>query len=330
MKNQNLVELAEQMVAGGDLDTATEHLVAAIKGMPAGWSPVNENAKSVSIHFWDREEFFAYVNFHPNPSKPLAWVTGSYSKAFYMLGAIASKRNRLAQALEYIEQGLKLEGDHPELWCQRGVVLAKLKRHSEAVDAYTRATRVREWAPSDQIARALRGLGVQLIDLGRLDEAEQALDQSLELEPDSEVAKNELEYIAQQRSKHEAQPPVPWFVHAILHPPQDSVTLELMNEVRGLPSIPGPKTVGSESYGRISRAFQERGWVGFEGAFDEIVPRTRPDYRDVKRQLLCEPLFNPEAHRNMTRLLAAEAGVSGESTEVVLDEILGRDKEGES
>ncbi len=154
----------------------------------------------------------------------------------------------------------KLEGDHPELWSQKGVVLAKLKRHSEALDAYTRATTIRDWAPSDQIARGLRGRGVQLVDLGRLDAAEQVLQKSLKLEPDSEVAKNELEYVAQQRSKEAAKPPVPWFVHAILHPPQDSLTFELLNEVRGFPSIPGPQTIGTENYNRILRAFQMRGY----------------------------------------------------------------------
>ena len=40
---------------------------------------------------------------------------------------------------------------------------------------------------------------MQMIDLGRLDEAERILRQSLELEPNSEVAQNELLYIAALR-----------------------------------------------------------------------------------------------------------------------------------
>jgi hypothetical protein len=35
----------------------------------------------------------------------------------------------------------------------------------------------------------------------------------------------------------------------------------------------------------------ERGWEGFEQEFERIVPRSRADYEDVKRELLCEPIF---------------------------------------
>jgi hypothetical protein len=43
----------------------------------------------------------------------------------------------------------------------------------------------------------------------------------------------------------------------------------------------------------------KRGWVGFEEEFDRVVPRNRPDYADVKRDVLCEPMFNMKAHRNL-------------------------------
>ena len=45
------------------------------------------------------------------------------------------------------------------------------------------------------------------------------------------------------------------------------------------------------------------GWPGFEAEFDRIVPRDRPDYADVKRDLLCEPIFSIKAHRNMADMV---------------------------
>jgi hypothetical protein len=42
------------------------------------------------------------------------------------------------------------------------------------------------------------------------------------------------------------------------------------------------------------------GWAGFEDEFDRIVPRERADYTDVKRDLLREPIFSINAHRNIT------------------------------
>jgi hypothetical protein len=47
--------------------------------------------------------------------------------------------------------------------------------------------RRREWAPTSYVARALRGQGIQLIDLRRLDEAEAVLKQSLEFEPETKA-----------------------------------------------------------------------------------------------------------------------------------------------
>jgi hypothetical protein len=62
--------------------------------------------------------------------------------------------------------------------------------------------------------------------------------------------------------------------------------------VEDLPSIPGPQTVGAENYSRIVDAFEERGWSGFEEEFDNIVPRERPNYEEVKRRFAAGPMFN--------------------------------------
>lgn len=60
------------------------------------------------------------------------------------------------------------------------------------------------------------------MDLGRLDEAEAAAKRSLELEPDSEVARNELEYIADlRRQREEKKKEIPWFMHSLVKPPTD-------------------------------------------------------------------------------------------------------------
>jgi tetratricopeptide (TPR) repeat protein len=51
-------------------------------------------------------------------------------------------------------------------------------------------------------ARSLRGMGFTLIELGKLDEAEKMLKLSLKLQPNNAGAKNELDYIKEQRAKH--------------------------------------------------------------------------------------------------------------------------------
>jgi len=82
------------------------------------------------------------------------------------------------------------------------------------------------------------------------------------LEPDSETAHNELGYIEDLRRKREAEKEeIPWFLHSFVNPPTDPLTIRLLALVEDLPSIPGPKTVGSENYSRIFDAFMKRGYT---------------------------------------------------------------------
>jgi hypothetical protein len=55
---------------------------------------------------------------------------------------------------------------------------------------------------------------------------------------------------------------------------------------------------------------------GFEEEFDRIVPRSSPDYEDVKRDLLREPMSKMKAHRNL-----ADAVLGRKTAEEVLDEV---------
>jgi hypothetical protein len=52
-----------------------------------------------------------------------------------------------------------------------------------------------------------------------------------------------------------------------------------------------------------------QGWAGFEEAFDRVIPRSRADYADVKRDLLREPVFSIEAHRNMAEMVLGKKTV---------------------
>jgi tetratricopeptide (TPR) repeat protein len=321
-------ERALELLHEGRLDEARAILEEALQAMHAGWTPIKETSSFVQIAFWDRDEFFAHSR-HVTSLGPLEksilWVPGSYSQAWHILAVIASKQGQLERALFCLDCGLQLEADHPEHWNEKGFVLGKLKRHEEALQCYVRAATVREWAPSTQVARALRGQGVQLVDLQRLDEAEAALKRSLELEPRSQVALEELKYIEQLRTDEaKRKEQLPWFMRALAERPSDPLTVQLMALVEGLPDIPGPKTVGPDNYSKIFDAFMQRGWPGFEEEFDQIVSRDRPDYEHVKRDLLREPIFSAKVHRNMTRAFMASAGLSEETFEDVMNDIFKR------
>jgi tetratricopeptide (TPR) repeat protein len=318
---------ASKLIARGRLSEARALLEAAIQKMPNGWTPTQEDDLFLKIAFWDEEEFLAHSDREVamnRLTKSIAWVDGSYSQAWNQLAVVASKEGRYVDALFCVDRGIELEPDHPELWCEKGYILGWLKRYQEAFDCYVHAASVRDWAPPSHVARALRGQGVTLIDLGRLDEAEQVLRKSLAIEPHSEVAHNELNYIQDLRQTRKAEEiEIPWFfLHSLAHPPADPLTLRLLALVEDLPPIPGPQTVGSEEYSRVADAFLTRGWAGFEEEFDRIVPRARADYAEVKRDLLREPIFNRKTHQNM-----ADALLGTKTFEEIWDEIARKSKQ---
>ncbi len=84
-----------------------------------------------------------------------------------------------------------------------GFVLSALGRYEESVLAYERAQSIAVAYPpqSNALAKALRGIGANRIDQGRLDDAELYYRKSLELEPHSQLAQHQLEYIKARRQR---------------------------------------------------------------------------------------------------------------------------------
>jgi tetratricopeptide (TPR) repeat protein len=318
MSGDDFNEMAAQAIAGRRWSEAREVLDTGLAGMPVGWKVSKESDTALQFAFWDQEEFLEFSRRRTSEDRrSVFWVTPSYSKAWWHLAVVCAEEQRLDNALVCVERGIEIEPDHPRLWIEKGFILNRLKRHAEAVSCYEQATLVRAWAPASQIARAFRGQGSALIDLGRLDDAETAYRRSLDLEPANETALQELEYIQDIRQERaERKNKLPWFLESLAHPPADPLTIQLLALVEDLESIPGPKTLGPENYSKVADAFIDRGWTGFEEAFDAIVPRSRSDYADVKRDLLRESIFNRRTHSNMARIMLGKA-----TLEEVLDEV---------
>lgn len=197
---------AEALMRQRNYDAAETLLRDLTADMPEGWTPVRRSEFGQGAAFWDIVSFLSYLSFrHPEPEdKNVIWSPLSYSKALYYLAFIALERDELDTALEDIGKALDLEPDHPLLLSERGAILSRLGRHEEALAMQMRALEVRPWAPWRERAKAMRGATVALIDLHRLDEAEEMLGRALDLEPDSEAAKQEMAYI--QHLRHGGPP----------------------------------------------------------------------------------------------------------------------------
>ena len=199
---QDITTIAESMIQQGQYYEAKELLEELVLDIPPNWKSITKLPDSIEIAYWDMTEFIQHVRHYQSTNeieKRLVWVTPSYSKMYYLLAFIAVERKDWTNAMNYVDKGLTLEPDHPLLLCEKAMIFLHMNRQTEAYNLFMKAIDIRTWAPPEQSARAMRGAAVALIDLKRLDEAEEMLKKSLELEPDNEVAKNELGYIENLR-----------------------------------------------------------------------------------------------------------------------------------
>jgi tetratricopeptide (TPR) repeat protein len=123
-----------------------------------------------------------------------------YIRASLILGAYANEMRQFEEALSYLDRGLALQPRAFFLVNEKSMALSQLGRREEA-HALLRGELDSSIVNLElDRARFERMDGVTLIDLGRLDEAEAALNESIRLQPNNPTARSELRYIAQLRA----------------------------------------------------------------------------------------------------------------------------------
>ena len=197
---ENFIATFQSLMKNGDKQQAESLLKKSVAEMPHNWKPIGESPDVLSMAFWNQEEFLMFIAHHEksNRYKKLLWIAPSYSRAFYYLSFIAVGRQDWSQALKYINEALTLEPDHPLSLCEKATILSNgMNDKEEALKLFMKAIIVRPWSPNTYIAKAMRGAAIILIDLKKFEEAKKLLEESLNIEPESKVAKHELNYIKQ-------------------------------------------------------------------------------------------------------------------------------------
>jgi tetratricopeptide (TPR) repeat protein len=140
-------------------------------------------------------------------------IVNPYPAISYYLGYYYNEIGNFDAALHALDAGLKLPtvenmavGEHtPLLISERGAALDGLKRWPEALENFKKGASI-SGLESGQHAVMLRGEGLSLTELGRLDEAEKMYRDSLVSAPSNPNALRELAYIARLRSGGAAVP----------------------------------------------------------------------------------------------------------------------------
>jgi tetratricopeptide (TPR) repeat protein len=136
-------------------------------------------------------------------AKSFATLENPYPEIGFYLASYYDETGKPAEALRVVALGLAasvvpdldLGSDRRMLLVERGAALMALRRWQDVLDNEDRALKIDD-LDNPVKARLYRGRGYALTEQGKLDDAEDAYRESLNLDPGSELAKNELRYIA--------------------------------------------------------------------------------------------------------------------------------------
>jgi tetratricopeptide (TPR) repeat protein len=129
----------------------------------------------------------------------VTWLPNAYPRAHYYLGYLAVKRGRNLDAVRWLDAGQALEPRSAHFRLEKAQALGGLQRRKEALALFDEVLAMGDEVPAPLRAVAMRGRGFQLIEFGRLEEAESIFKESLRLDPENRVALNELKYIREVR-----------------------------------------------------------------------------------------------------------------------------------
>jgi tetratricopeptide (TPR) repeat protein len=196
------VEEALKALVAGDVKSAEPLLLAVIANTPADYSHISEDDNGwLVIRFWDEHEFIHYVTWQRQEGieRGVRWIWNAYPRAHFYMGFLCVKTRQFERALEYLSRGQQLEPTNPKFNFEMAQALVHSGQREKALALYEAVKELGPHVSARDLAIAHRGRGFVLIEMKRLDEAEEALKSSLEFEPGNEIAMNELRYIEHLR-----------------------------------------------------------------------------------------------------------------------------------
>lgn len=137
------------------------------------------------------------------PDITVTFVDFACPAAYKIAAFLAVRGDHAAAAFAYLDRAEAIAPHWAEPVAERAYLVGKLGDRERSLSLYEDAlAKARTYARSSYLQPLiLRGKGFALTELGRLDEARAAYEASLALDPDNELAKHELRYIAELAAK---------------------------------------------------------------------------------------------------------------------------------
>lgn len=120
--------------------------------------------------------------------------------AYYQKGFALTEAGKVAEARAVFLKGLEVAPMNSAMLSELAYTYQQERNWPKMLELFKQAEQASEFSPESEKTRekgrALRGQGFALIELKRLDEAEQVFKACLAMDPNDDKAKNELTYIA--------------------------------------------------------------------------------------------------------------------------------------
>ncbi len=133
-----------------------------------------------------------------------------YADAYFLKGYYYTGEKKYTEAGTFIEKAIEMTPTNSQYLSALGHVLHAEKKWEEAVTIFEKAEKAAEEYSSENskeehLTRAMRGKAFSLIELGKLEEAEEIYKKCLKIDSDDRVSNNELKYIKQLKEKREKE-----------------------------------------------------------------------------------------------------------------------------
>ncbi len=146
------------------------------------------------------EETLLYLLTAAGNEQSAAVLSPTWADAHFMKGYALVEIGHLSEARSSIERAIALSPENSGYLSELGHIYQLLKDWPKALEYFRKAEQSAEaFSPTSvkafELGVARRGMGYVLVELGRLDEAEDKYLQCLAADPNDVTARNELEYV---------------------------------------------------------------------------------------------------------------------------------------
>lgn len=197
-----LLENGVKELQRGNPDKAiSSYFDPVIKQYEAKYS--NDNRKIYCAR--TRQEALLYQFKAVSEDKEPIVIDSTWAQAYYLKGYANIDLGKLDEAKIWINKALALSPSNSIYHSELGQVYQLEKKWSESITIFENALEPAYSASPEankniELLRAKRGIAYSLIELGKLEEAEQQLKECLTIDPNDEKSQHEIQYIKSLKS----------------------------------------------------------------------------------------------------------------------------------